>query len=206
MKALLHKIAKRVGAAISSRHDSYLMSEQPIYRAHTLGRWSYGKPSILDYGNPGSRLVIGNYCSIANGATILLGGEHRVDTVTTYPFAEIVPEAFGTESISFTRGSVIIGNDVWIGHGATILSGVKLGDGSVVAAGSVVRKDVSPYAIVAGVPADVVRYRFPPEIIAALLRIAWWDWDHKQVIAALPFLTSPDIQAFICEFDPERST
>jgi hypothetical protein len=128
---------------------------------------------------------------------ILLGGEHRIDWVTTYPFSKLWPEAKTRTGHPKTKGDVVIGNDVWVGRSVTILSGVCLGDGCVVGAGSVVSKSVPPYAIAAGNPARVVRRRFEPEVIGQLQRIAWWNWEHSKVVEALPLLLSPDIAKFL---------
>jgi len=133
----------------------------------------------------GDRLVIGRFCSIAHGATFLLnGGNHLIDTVSSYPFAVFghaweaaMPEAWPA------RGDTVVGNDVWIGYEATLLPGVRVGDGAVIAAKSVVTADVPAYAIVAGNPARVVRYRHPEADIARLLALSWWDWPIEKITA-----------------------
>lgn len=102
-----------------------------------------------------------------------------------------------TLDINATKGDVVIGNDVWIGYGATIMSGVSIGDGAVIGARSVVTKDVPPYAIVAGNPGVVVKHRFDEQTVVDLLQIAWWDWSRPLVEARLPLLLSGDIRAFI---------
>jgi hypothetical protein len=94
-------------------------------------------------------------------------------------------------------GDTIVGSDVWTMENCLILAGVKLGDGAFVAAGSVVTKDVPPYAIVGGNPAKLIRYRFSEEQIAALLEIRWWDWPEDKVRAAVPYLESEDVDEFI---------
>ena len=144
-------------------------------------------------------LVIGKYCSLSIEIVILLGGNHRSDFVTTYPFSTIAdwPEASGIEGHPSSKGDVRIGNDVWIGMGALILSGVTIGDGAVIAARAVVSGDVPPYAIVAGNPARVVRMRFPDDIIRQLLRLRWWDWDVERVRRYIPLLMQPDISKFL---------
>lgn len=139
----------------------------------------------------GDRLVIGRFCSIASGATFVMnGGNHLVDTVSTYPFAIFGGGWEGAMPAAWpNRGDLVVGHDVWIGYGATLLPGVKVGHGAVVAAKSVVASDVPPYAIVAGNPARVVRLRHPQEAIDRLLAIAWWDrpitWitEHVRTIA-----------------------
>jgi len=125
---------------------------------------------------------IGKYCSIAPAVKIIASGEHNSKAVSTYPFyANMLNK--GPEKDTFSRGHVIIGNDVWIGYGATILSGVTVGDGAVIAAHAVVTKDVPSYAIVGGIPAKIIEHRFSPDIIQSLLEIKWWEWSLEKVTA-----------------------
>jgi acetyltransferase-like isoleucine patch superfamily enzyme len=172
--------------------------ENPLY---DIGEYTYGSPRILSYGE-GARLQIGSYCSIAVEVQIFLGGEHRPDWVTTYPFPPLSgdwPEARGIEGTPATKGDVVIGNDVWIGHGATILSGVTIGDGAVVGAMAVVAKDVPPYAIVVGNPARVVKVRFDEATVARLLEIKWWEWPEARIRENIRLLCSDRIEQFIAE-------
>jgi len=158
-------------------------------------------PQVLSWGE-GAKLKIGNFCSIAHGVIVFLGGEHRSDWVTTYAFSVTWPEVAGhITGHPKTKGNVVIGNDVWIGLNACILSGVTIGDGAVIGAQAVVAKNVPPYAIVAGNPARVIRYRFDEQVIAKLLAIAWWNWPDAEIAQAMPFLLSDDISSFIkyCE-------
>jgi acetyltransferase-like isoleucine patch superfamily enzyme len=169
-----------------------------------VGEYTYGIPKVL-YREGGARLKIGKFCSIADGVVILLGGEHRLDWVTTYPFTASAPYDFssdwpkakGVGGYPLGKGDVTIGNDVWIGYGATILSGVTIGDGAVVAAGAVVSRDVEPYAIVAGNPARAVRKRFDEETILALLQIRWWDWPVHRIQDSVRELATSDLSAII---------
>jgi len=148
-----------------------------------LGKFTYGNPNVFN-SEDGGKLSIGNFCSIAGNVTILLGGNHRTDWITTYPFPaspDFASQAKGISSYSRSKGDVTIGNDVQIGHGVIILSGVTIGDGAVVGAGSVVTRDVAPYSIVAGNPATVIRKRFSQSIIKKLLKIKWWEWDEIKI-------------------------
>lgn len=142
---------------------------------------------------------IGKFCSIAPGVTVLGSSEHRTDWVTTYPFNkfEAFPEAAGIEGHPRSKGPTVIGNDVWIGSGAIVLSGVKVGDGAVIGARAVVSRDVPPYAIAAGNPARVIRYRFSCEIISRLLAIRWWDFPIEVISMLIPLLQSPYIDRFL---------
>jgi acetyltransferase-like isoleucine patch superfamily enzyme len=156
----------------------------------TIGEHSYGAPKIR-FAGLGHRFHCGRYCSFAPGAQVLLGGNHRPDWATTYPFpafADRFPAAEGIEGYHVGRGDVVVGNDVWCGSSAALISGVTVGDGAVVAIGSVVTKDVPPFAIVGGNPAQLIRYRFDEETIADLLALRWWDWDDEKVNANVHLL------------------
>lgn len=161
-----------------------------------VGEGTYGVPSVFWFGED-ARLEIGRYCSIAPDVTIMLGGNHRPDWVTTYPFNRMNPAAAHLTGHPATKGSVRIGHDVWLGHRCRIMSGVTIGNGACVATDAVVSRDVPPYAIVGGVPASVIRLRFASDQIEALQRIAWWHWPSERIDAFLPLLLSPDISAFI---------
>jgi virginiamycin A acetyltransferase len=181
---------------------SLYTNRQLQYAAHEIGDWTYGRPIILDWGD-GSRLKIGKFCSIARDVKILVGGEHRPEWVTTYPFQELwtgAEPSLGSIT-SRSKGDVIIQNDVWIGTGAIILSGVTICNGAVVGAGSVVTKDVPAYAIVAGNPAQLIRMRFEASTIERLQRIAWWEWSLEKISEAWPLLMSPDVRSFVVKYD-----
>lgn len=166
-----------------------------------VGRHTYGHEDIAVrwWGEP-AELKIGSFCSIADRCVVFLGGNHRVDWVSTYPFTAFTrrwPDAEGIEGHPATNGDVIVGNDVWIASDVTIMSGVTVGDGAVLAARSTVVEDVPPYAMVGGNPARVLRHRFDPEQVEALLEIRWWDWPDERVAAAIPLLASGNIEQFI---------
>jgi acetyltransferase-like isoleucine patch superfamily enzyme len=136
-------------------------------------------------------LIIGKYTSIGKGLEVYLGGNHRVDWISTYP---ITPYE---ENHKTTKGNVVIGNNVWIGNHVTIMSGVTIGDGAVVGTMSVVAKDVEPYSLAAGNPAEFMKYRFPDDQIMQLKEIAWWDWPKEKITEARPLLLSGDVEAFL---------
>jgi virginiamycin A acetyltransferase len=184
-----------------SRSASFFMKDNKRYAKYEIGDWTYGKPRIRSW-REGATFKIGRFCSIADGVTILLGGEHRVDWVTTYP----VNILFGGERVPglpTTKGDVVIGNDVWIGQDALILSGVQIGNGAVIAARSVVKEDVLPYSIVAGNPAQHIKFRFSKSVIDDLQDIAWWNWPLSKIEEALPLLLSSNIEAFTATYKTE---
>lgn len=164
-----------------------------------MGEYSYGAPEKIRWWGEAAGLEIGNFCSIADDVEIFLGGNHRTDFVTTYPFASSTdwPEVPGINTLPETKGGVVIGNDVWIGSHACILSGITIGDGAVIAAHAVVSRDVPPYAVVGGNPGRVVRRRFSEDVIAELLEIRWWDWPREQIERMLPMLLSGNVRRFI---------
>lgn len=145
------------------------------------------------------RLVIGKFCSIACGAKFLFNSaNHTQRSLSTYIFpvlfeewdldVERIPEAWDN------RGDIIIGNDVWIGYEAVILSGVTIGDGAIVAARAVVTRDVPPYTIVGGVPAKPIRQRFSNPDIAQLLELRWWDWPKEKIARTIDAIQSGDLE------------
>jgi virginiamycin A acetyltransferase len=124
-------------------------------------------------------ITIGNFCSIARG-TAIQEHNHDAECITTYFIKyRVFEEKYGIDAIS--KGPITIGNDVWIGTQSTILTGVTIGDGAIIAANSVVSKDVPPYAIVGGTPAKILKYRFSEEIIAKLVELKWWNWDIEKI-------------------------
>lgn len=165
----------------------------------SFGKYTYGNPEIK-WENSNAKLIVKNFCSIASNVKIYLGGNHRVDWVSTYPFGHIHQNKFNNfngEGHPSTKGDVIIGNDVWIGDNVTIMSGVTIGDGSIIANNSHVVKDVEPYTLVGGNPAKFIKYRFTKEQIEKLLEIKWWDWDDEKINEFSPALCSNDIDNFI---------
>ncbi|MDE6031398.1 MAG: CatB-related O-acetyltransferase [Oscillospiraceae bacterium] len=141
------------------------------------------------------RLVMGKFCSIACGAKfIFTSANHSMKSLSTYPFP-IFFEEWDLDVTNITdawdnKGDIIIGNDVWIGYEAVILSGVTIGDGAIIGARALVTKDIPPYTIVGGVPAKPIRRRFDNVTIAKLLELKWWDWSEKRIKANLEIIQS----------------
>jgi acetyltransferase-like isoleucine patch superfamily enzyme len=200
-------LSKKKGPGFRSLVGRSSSKRQSVFRTlvesgqATVGRGTYGEPTVYSW-ETSTKLRIGAYCSIAAEVHILLGGEHRLDWVTTNPIRVLknLPGAW-EDGHPASKGDVVIGNDVWLAHRTTILSGVTIGDGAVVGSASVVTRDVPPFAIVSGNPADVMRYRFPEETREALARIAWWNWPEDKVLASVDLLCSGDVEGFIERFD-----
>lgn len=148
----------------------------------------------------GEKLIIGRYCCLAEGSTFIMGAaNHRLSSVTTYPFSVVggLLRELSTPHIDELphKGDTVVGNDVWLGLDAVVMPGVRLGDGCIVAAKSVVTKSFEPYSIIGGNPARLIRKRFDEGLIALLLRFAWWDRSPEEVTSLLPLLTCSDIEA-----------
>ena len=201
------RIFERLGIRRNPHNETRLHLDK-LVRKHgaAIGPYSYGKPKVR-FADWGARLTIGSYCSIADQVEIMLGGNHRADFVSTYPFSafrDAWPEAPKGLDHQGPTGDVAIGHDVWIGSGALILPGVTIGSGAIIAARAVVSRDVPPYAVVAGVPARVTRKRFDDGAIEALLACAWWDLPRHDVAALIPLLQSGDITALVTAVKARR--
>jgi virginiamycin A acetyltransferase len=157
----------------------------------------------------GDKLIIGKFCMIASGAEFIMNGaNHLVDSLTSYPFAIFSGDWAGAMAGKTypNKGNIVIGNDVWIGYQATILSGVKVGDGAIIGSKSVVANDVPPYSIVAGNPARVIRKRFDEATIQRLLSLRWWDWEMDKITQSAVLLTGNNVAALeqILEDEEDR--
>lgn len=146
----------------------------------------------------GDKLIIGKFCAIGSNVQFIMNGaNHRMDGISTYPFnifgGEWTKVEPSKENLPY-KGDTIIENDVWIGYNATIMPGIRVGNGAIIAANSTVTKDVEPYTIVGGNPARVIKKRFSDVDTETLLKIAWWDWDIKKITMALPHIVKGDIQ------------
>lgn len=161
-----------------------------------IGEYSYGIENVYMYDNA-TRLTVGKFCSIADGVIFMLGGEHRTDWVTTYPFNAKLSEYSWIKGHPATKGDITIGNDVWISSGARIMSGVKIGNGAVIGAGALVNKNVEAYSIVGGVPAKTIGYRFDEVTRKELNEARWWDLPDEQIAEIVPKLQSSDVRGVI---------
>lgn len=161
-------------------HNDTSMGSPFDFAKVQVGQGSYGRLNVHTWGNAEEQLVIGSYVSIAEGVRFLLGGNHEHHHLSTYPFKVMM---MGHPNETQTKGPIIVKDDVWIGYGALILSGVTVNQGAVIAAGSVVTKDVPSYAIVAGNPAKVIKYRFPEDVVAKLVRLNLSDLSAESVVS-----------------------
>ncbi len=191
---LVHRTAKLRESRIGRWCE---LSEGAGLAYSTLGDWSY-----LMEGAQAAHAAIGKFCAVAAGARINAPNHpmeraslHRFTYVPEYYFAGEARDAGFFAARAAAR--VAIGNDVWIGHGVTVMPGVSVGDGAVLAAGAVVTRDVEPYAVVAGVPARFLRWRFPPEVAARLAALAWWDWPEERLRGALGDFRELSAEAFL---------
>lgn len=172
-----------------------------MYNDYVHDPRDFEKNNILyHYPVNGDKLKIGKFCSIACGAKFLFtSANHTMRSLSTYPFpiffeeweldAKNICEAWDN------KGDIVIGNDVWIGFEAVILSGVTIGDGAIIGTRAVVTKDVPPYTIVGGIPAKPIRKRFDDETIAQLEALNWWDWDEETIRNNISAIQSGDIAA-----------
>lgn len=151
-----------------------------------IGCGTYGLIDIVDYGNTPYRVKIGNYCSIAEKVVFLLSGEHNNKAISTFPFVE---KFCGEKRVAGSKGDIIVEDDVWIGYGTTVLSGVRIGKGVIVAAGSVVTKDIPAYTIVGGVPARIIKYRFTEKIRTLLNNL-----DYSKITPEIACKLAADLE------------
>ncbi len=189
IKKLLKKLAGRRSDTAASQH--YFIGKCAV----EIGRFTYGtkRMKVFDW-DEGTSLKIGAFCSVAPGLRILMGGNHRTDWISTFPFGAVHRDHLNVvrkEGTGYSNGNVRIGNDVWIGMDVTIMSGVTIADGAVIAASSVVVKDVGPYEIWGGNPAKLLKPRFDKHVISALLELAWWDRPLDEITALVPVLCAP---------------
>lgn len=170
-------IAKRKWRKENTHNFTTIAFEVDFHKV-IVGNESYGELTIYNNGTD-SVVKIGNYCSIGPNTVFLVGAEHEMDHISTYPFKTMIFNE-GTETMS--KGDIVIDDDVWIGYGAIILSGVHVGQGAVIAAGSVVSKDVPPYAVIAGNPSRIIKYRFSSELIEQLMQIDYGKLRREDIV------------------------
>ena len=202
MKAVdrIRLLRRKMSQKISPSPGNIIYTKDLLGERYSIGDHTYGKPRVVSWEKEGTSLRIGRYCSISTHVVIFLGSEHRTDWVSTYPFPSLWKEARSINGHPFSKGDVAIGNDVYIGYNVTILSGVTIGDGAAIGACSVVTRNIPPYAIVAGNPAQVIRYRFDDETIRKLLEIKWWNWPNDKVAENVHLICSDSVDVLINKF------
>jgi virginiamycin A acetyltransferase len=162
----------------------------PIDRV-TVGKHSYGMLNVSTFCDcADEKLIIGNYVSIADKVTFILGGEHQINMYTTFPLRAYFTRINNNKD-SMSKGPIIIEDEVWLGYGAIILSGVRIGRGAIVGAGSVVTRNIPPYSIVAGNPARIIRYRFSETVIEKICGISLSEIPEKNIIGNLDIFNEP---------------
>ena len=205
---LITRVRNRLGLRAEADYERERLASLARLDARGLlsvGRFTYGIPTLIAFGTALPRLNIGAFCSIADKVELMLDGNHRSDWISTYPFRiQFGMRGANEDGHPASRGPITIGNDVWLARGALILSGVTIGHGAVVGARAVVTRDVAPYSVVAGNPARHTRYRFNADAISALLRIRWWDWPESQIQSSVASLCDANIDEFVRQHDPLR--
>ena len=181
-------------------NPSISLGEYTMYNDFVNDPREFEKNNVLyHYPINHDRLVIGKFCSIACGAKFLFNSaNHTMRSLSTYPFP-LFFEEWGLDIRNVAdswdnKGDIVIGNDVWIGYEAVILSGVTIGDGAIIGTRAVVTKDVPAYMIVGGVPAKPIRRRFADETIHALLKLKWWDWPRERIVENIAAIQSGSIE------------
>lgn len=180
------------------------IGDYTIYNDFAHDPRDFEKNNVLyHYPVNGDKLVIGRFCSVACGAKFLFtSGNHSMRSLSNYTFPIFFDEwdldAKNIRGAWDNKGDIVIGNDVWIGYEAVILSGVKIGDGAVIGARAVVTKDVPPYTVVGGVPAKTIRKRFDDATVEKLLALRWWGWDKEKIKRSISAIQSGNIAELEC--------
>lgn len=178
------------------RNPNILIGDYTYYDDPVDSR-NFERNVLYHYPFMGDKLIIGKFCAIARDVKFIMNGaNHKMDAFTTYPFSifsngweKVMPSM---DELPY-KGDTVIQNDVWIGYDATIMPGIQVGNGSIIASKSVVVRDIEPYSIVGGNPAKLIRKRFPDEVIDLLQELRWWDWPIEKITDHLPILTSNDL-------------
>lgn len=182
--------------------DNLIKSKELIVGDNTYGIYNL---NIKRYKGSYARVSIGKFCSIAENVVIITGGIHPLEWISTYPLHErILGSPFPIGGMPYSKGDIVIGNDVWVASNVTIMSGVKIGDGAVLTAGAIVTKDVPSFSVAGGIPAKIIKHRFTAEQIRLLLEISWWNWPIDRIIDNIDLLSSTNIEEFINIYNPDK--
>lgn len=208
MKKFIKKIWTVLNKKKKNESESFFyLCDDPNYKNWDIGYGTYGKPTVLNWDEK-TKLSIGKFCSIADNVKIYLGGNHRNDWISTYPFKTLwqnkKPKLKQLQDDHISKGDVVIMNDVWIGNDAVILSGVTIGNGAIIGARTVVAKDVPDYAVIVGNPGKIIGKRFDENIISKLNKIGWWDFPLKEIEKIAGILMSDNVEKFIDKYDVKK--
>lgn len=176
------EIFKMSWRKINSHNYTTVKNFFPVEKV-SVGKKTYGELHVKTYGNSNEKLIIGSYCSIAGDVKFLLGGDHSYKGLSTYPFRKYV---CGVKENTLTKGQIVLKDDVWIGERSLVLSGVTINQGAIVAAGSIVTKNIPPYAIYAG--GKIIKYRFSEDIINQLMRLNYESLSEEAIKNNIDFL------------------
>ncbi|BBO81311.1 acetyltransferase [Desulfosarcina ovata subsp. sediminis] len=192
---------KKIKALIKSKSKKYIVQYKNNKIIIPIGQYTYGPKPILvgppiAVKNLSQGSSIGRFCSIAPGLKFIFRGKHMVNWVTTYPFRDMWGVDVPLNNLSHNN-PITIGNDVWIATNVSIMQGVTVGDGAIIAQESFVTKNVPPYSIVGGHPAEIIRFRFEDKQISELLKIAWWNWEPDRIMKYIPLMLSENVNKFI---------
>lgn len=183
--------------------DNIKVGDYTIYNDLYNDPRDFEKNNVLyQYPINNDKLIIGKFCSIACKAKFLMtSGNHTMQSLSTYTFP-IFYEEWGLDISHITdawdsKGDIVIGNDVWIGYDAIIMSGVKIGDGAIIGTRAIVTNDVPPYTIVGGIPAKIIKKRFNDDIILKLLKVKWWNWPYEKIQANIKHIQSGNIDKLV---------
>lgn len=203
---------------VHSERYAYLTGERSpepeYYPLVNAGVGTYAVNMNIHYGRRDTNILIGRYCSLSDNIQFIMSDEHELDRVSTHPFRNIINimnnQGMKTyaDNENKKRCQVIIGHDVWIGMNVTILGGVRIGTGAVIAAGSLVTKDVPPYTVVGGCPAKTIRMRLPGDLVRKLLSVRWWNWPYQVIVDRLREMDDPKlfVDRYYEEDDGRRNT
>ncbi len=202
---LVNTSLSRFGVKLLTIREQARLEALKVAGRVEIGAHSVGVPYIEVHLGDINRVVIGSYTSFASGVTIIVGGNHPTDWVSTFPFRAVLGmDGAFHDGLPTSKGDVQIGSDVWIGHGATILSGSKIGHGAVIGAAAVVAGTIRPYAIAVGNPAREIRRRFSDDVVDMLISLEWWNLPIERIRELVPLLSSSDVEEFLRQVSPDN--